>query len=143
MGLRQIVHKTDSFVLLEHCHLATLLWGQATIQPPRRTSPFYLVDGKSMLITEHVKKATLYFASTLTPRLGLTNANLVAGWVLDRCGLLPRSLPSAPPYNAPPTHHKLDPLRSSFALCVMCNQARETLAHLHNAQCSGSSKQNF
>ena len=151
-------------------NIATLLRGQATIQPPRPTRPFYLIDGKSMLITEHVKKATsLYFEltrstppedeaqrtlydlmqkqdetskvaliSTLTPRLGLTNANLAAGWVLDRCGLLPRSLPSALRthsfrliYNALPTRHRLDPLRSSFALCVMCNQARETLAHLH------------
>ena len=151
-------------------NLATLLSGLESIVPPQVNPPHYTIDGKSMLISEHTKKATSLFYNltailppedeaqralytilmrrddtnmealvhTLSPGLGPTNARLAAGWVVSRCDLLPRSLPSQLRthaflliYNAVPTHDRLDPSHVTYALCELCGQARETLSHLH------------
>ena len=151
-------------------NLASLLSGRDSFPAPRASTPYFSVDGKCMLISEHVKKATSLFLNltgsmppedesmstlftilqrnddtslealvrTLSPRLGPVNARLVAGWVVAKCDLLPRSLPSVLRthsflliYNALPTHHRLDPLHATYALCELCGQARETLSHIH------------
>ena len=151
-------------------NIASLLCGKESFVAPRAAAPHYTIDGASMLISEHIHKATSLFfgltaiippddeaqstlytilqrkdetssealVDTLSPRLGPTNARLVATWVIARCGRLPRSLPSKLRthaflliYNAVPTHDRLDPRHVTYALCELCGQARETLSHLH------------